>query len=83
MRTITIELPDYVGISETEAQRLLLLKIYQEGLVSAERAAEALGCSKWEFVQLLGAHRVSYILPNLTDQAIEEENWKQYANRHC
>lgn len=36
------------------------VKLYEQGLLSSDRAARFLGISRWEFLDLLGRYGVSY-----------------------
>jgi predicted HTH domain antitoxin len=65
MKVLRIELPDELlsAVGEDKAQALareaLLVRLYELGEVSTGRAAEILGVSRREFLDLLGAYGVS------------------------
>jgi predicted HTH domain antitoxin len=65
MRTVEIEYPDDVlaGIDEERlrilAREALFAKLYEQGLLSSGRAAQLLGISRWDFLDLLGRYGVS------------------------
>jgi predicted HTH domain antitoxin len=65
MRTVQIEYPDDVlaGIDEEHLQRIareaLFVKLYEQGLLSSGRAAQLIGISRWEFLDLIGRYGVS------------------------
>lgn len=67
MRTVDIEYPDEAlasGLSEEQiralAREALYVKLYEQGALSSGRAAQFLGITRWEFLDLLGAYGVSY-----------------------
>lgn len=74
MRTLEIEYPDDVlsGIDEMHLQVLareaFYVKLYEQGLLSSGRAAELLGMTRWDFLDLLGRYGVSYF-----DEAIDQD----------
>lgn len=65
-RSLEIEYPDDVldGISEPQLQALarevLYAQLYERGLLSSGRAAELLGITRWDFLDLLGRYGISY-----------------------
>ena len=65
MKTVEIELPEdviaEVGIEDIRrvAREALLVKLYDLGTVSSERAAEILGVSPGEFLDILDEYSVS------------------------
>lgn len=66
MRSLEIEYPDDVLDAMTEpqlrtlAREALYTRLYAQGLLSSGRAAELLGISRWDFLDLLGRYGVSY-----------------------
>lgn len=66
MRTVEIEYPDDVltGIDEARlralAREAFFVKLYEQGLLSSDRAARLLGTTRAEFLDLLGCYGVSY-----------------------
>lgn len=65
MKTVAIELPDDVldeigeEYARTLAREALLVKLYDLGQISGERAIEALGISRESFVDVLDGYGVS------------------------
>ncbi len=65
MRTLEIDYPDDVLASITEkalhtlAREAMYVRLYQQGLLSSGRAAELLGITRWDFLDLLGEYGVS------------------------
>ena len=65
MQTLHLQIPDDLLIRRSKsqlealAQEALLAKLSQQGEVSSGYAAEALGISRREFLDLLGHYRVS------------------------
>jgi predicted HTH domain antitoxin len=66
--TVTLEFPrDLLGALdipasevEDELRELIALALFREGRVSSGKAAELLGISKLDFVQLLAQHEIPY-----------------------
>lgn len=59
MRTISIKLPDFFELDETEAKFLLASKLYEQGKLSLGQGAQLAGVSKRTFIELLGKYGVS------------------------
>jgi predicted HTH domain antitoxin len=65
MKTVQIEVPDELldsrNVSEIQslAQEALLVRLYELGEISSGCAAESLGISRREFLDLLGQYGVS------------------------
>ena len=47
------------------AREALHVKLYERGLVSSGRAADLLGITRWDFLDLLGRYGVSYLDENI------------------
>jgi predicted HTH domain antitoxin len=66
MHRLEIEYPDEVlaGIDENSlkalAREALYIRLYEQGLLSSGRAAQLLGITRWDFLDLLGKYGVSY-----------------------
>ena len=66
--TVELELPrDLLGALEVaehelgpELKRLIALRLFQEERISLGKAAELLGISKAEFIELLDRHGIAY-----------------------
>lgn len=68
MRTVDVEYPDEAlssGLTEDQikalAREALYVKLYEQGAISSGRAAQLLGMTRWEFLDLLGRYGVSYL----------------------
>lgn len=71
MSTLTVELQipsdaiTWLNVSKAELpsalQKLIALELFREGHISAGKGAEILGVSKWNFIQLLAKHEISYV----------------------
>lgn len=65
MRTLEIDYPDdlLASIDEaalhTLAREAVFVRLYQQGVLSSGRAAELLGVTRWDFLDLLGRYGVS------------------------
>lgn len=79
---LEIEYPDDVLDVMSEAQvrtlarEALYTRLYARGVISSGRAAELLGISRWDFLDLLGSYGVSYF-----DEQIDNESAGQ-PSRH-
>ncbi|HVV53724.1 MAG TPA: UPF0175 family protein [Mucilaginibacter sp.] len=59
MRTLQINIPDNVDLSEQEASTALAAQLYEMGKLSLGQAAELAGYSKATFMELLSKYGVS------------------------
>ncbi len=59
MKTITLNIPDNVGVDKLQLAMLLASKLYEQGKLSLGQAAELAGLSKKAFAELLGTYDVS------------------------
>jgi predicted HTH domain antitoxin len=67
MRKVEVEYPDEVlasGLDEEQikafAREALVVKLYEQGVLSSGHAAQFLGMTRWDFLDLLGRYGVSY-----------------------
>lgn len=56
---MTINLPDFVDVSEHEIVMMLATRLYENGKLSLGQAAEFSGLTKRTFAELLGQYGVS------------------------
>lgn len=59
MRTITLKVPDNLGIDNLQFLMIVASKLYAQGKLSLGQAAELAGLSKRTFTELLGNYEVS------------------------
>ena len=59
MRTITLNMPDSLGMENREVAMLVASRLYEQGKLSLGQAAEVAGLSKRTFAELLGFYNVS------------------------
>ena len=88
--TLEITLPKQVllslGLSRDDATRalkkFLVLQLARDGRISTGKAAELLGLSKYEFVQLMAAEGIAYF--NYSSDEISEEfkNVNEWLSAH-
>jgi hypothetical protein len=52
--TLQLELPDNFVISEQEAKTALVLKLYEDGKLTAGKGASILGITKRKFIETFG-----------------------------
>lgn len=59
MKTITLEIPEGVKLTERDATMIVAGKLYSDGVLSGGEAAEFVGISKREFLETLSQHGYS------------------------
>jgi len=59
MRTITLQMPDSLGMDNQEVAILVANRLYEQGKLSLGQAAEVAGLTKRAFAELLGTYQVS------------------------
>ncbi len=59
MRTVSVNLPDFVDIDAKELKFILASRLYGSRKLSLGQAAEVVGVSKRSFIELLGYYGVS------------------------
>ncbi|PNR96151.1 UPF0175 family protein [Petrotoga olearia] len=59
MKTISINLPDFIDLNEKEVKLLIASKLYEEGKLSIGEAAQLAELSKRAFIEILGSFDVS------------------------
>lgn len=79
--TVELELPrDLLGTLQVaehelgpELKRLIALRLFQEERISSGKAAELLGVSKTEFIDLLDRHGIAYFTETPEELAAQVE----------
>ena len=59
MRTLTVELPDFVEVDAKDLKFMMASRLYQERKLSLGQAGELAGVSKRTFIELLGNYNGS------------------------
>ncbi|RLL89284.1 hypothetical protein CN13_06290 [Petrotoga sp. HKA.pet.4.5] len=59
MKTISINLPDFIDLNEKEIKLLIASKLYEEGKLSLGEAAQLAELSKRAFIEILGGFDIS------------------------
>ncbi len=59
MKTISINLPDFIDLNEKEIKLLIASKLYEEGKLSLGEAAQLAELSKRAFIEILGRFDIS------------------------
>lgn len=78
MRTLQINIPDNVDLSEQEVSTALAAQLYEMGKLSLGQAAELAGYSKATFMELLSKYGVSvfnYPADELDSDAANAKNY--------
>lgn len=71
MKTLELQLPDSLELSDHELKMILASRLYESGKLSLGQAAALAGYSKWTFIELLGEYGVSFI--NYSADDLERE----------
>lgn len=78
MKSIQLNIPDTIDLSDREVKMLLASKLYEKGKLSLGQAAEFVGLSKRAFMEILGDYDVSifnYLVEDLDDEIKNAENY--------
>ncbi len=67
MRSIRINIPDSVEMSDYDFSMMIAAKLYEEQKLSSGQAAEMVGLSKRAFIELLGKYNVSVFSKSISD----------------
>jgi predicted HTH domain antitoxin len=59
MKTLTLNIPETVDLTEKEAKTMLAANLYEIGKLSLGQAAELAGYTKRTFMELLGNFNIS------------------------
>jgi len=59
MKTISINLPDFIDLNEKEIKLLIASKLYEEGKLSLGEAAQIAELSKRAFIEISGRFDIS------------------------
>ncbi|MCO6483952.1 MAG: UPF0175 family protein [Flavobacteriales bacterium] len=74
MNTLTLHLPDGLGMDEHDLVMTLASKLYEEGKLSLGQAADLAGLSKRTFAELLGKYNVSIFNQDVDDLSRDVAN---------
>ena len=66
MRTIQINIPDSVEMTDYDFSMMIAAKLYEDQKLSSGQAAEMVGLSKRAFIELLGRYGVSVFSNSVT-----------------
>lgn len=67
MRTIQFKVPDDIDMKDYDFSMIIASKLYADGKLSSEQAAEIAGLSKRTFIELLGRYEVSVFNHSIID----------------
>jgi predicted HTH domain antitoxin len=59
MKTISIDLPDFIDLNPLDIKFIIASKLYEQGKLSLGEASELAGISKRTLIELLGNYGVS------------------------
>jgi len=71
---LTLEVPDTANVSQTDAQILFAMKLFEAGKLSLGKAAEAAGLSYRTFHELLLRYGIPVVAMNEDDMEWEVNN---------
>ena len=74
MRTIQINIPDNVEMSDYDFSMMVAAKLYEEKKLSSGEAAAMVGLSKRTFIEVLGKYGVSLFSSSVSDLHSDIEN---------
>jgi len=74
MRTIQINIPDSVEMTDYDFSLMIAVKLYEEKKLSSGQAAKMVGLSKRAFIELLGKYGVSVFSDSVSDLHSDIEN---------
>lgn len=78
MKTLAIQIPDSVELSEAELTLMTAARLYENATLSIGEAAEMCGISKEEMMGKLGDYGVAFFDYPASDLKMEMENAKYY-----
>ena len=67
MRTIHINIPDNIELSDYDFTMMVAAKLYEDKKLSSGQAAEMVGLSKRAFIEVLGKYGVSLFSNSISD----------------
>jgi predicted HTH domain antitoxin len=67
MRTININIPDSLEMSDYDFSMMVAAKLYEDKKLSTGQAAEMVGLSKRSFIEVLGKYGVSLFSSSIND----------------
>jgi predicted HTH domain antitoxin len=67
MKTLTLQIPESVELSEFDLKMILAGQLFQQGKLSSGQAAGLVGISKREFLESIGKYGVSIFSESVTD----------------
>jgi predicted HTH domain antitoxin len=79
MKTIQLNIPDTVDLSDREAKMLLASRLYEKGKLTLGQAAELVGLSKRAFMEILGDYDVSIFNYPLSELENDIKNARNYS----
>ncbi|MEX1013955.1 MAG: UPF0175 family protein [Candidatus Paceibacterota bacterium] len=67
MRTIQINIPDSVEMSDYDLSMMVAAKLYEDKKLSSGEAASMIGISKRAFIEVIGKYGVSLFSSSISD----------------
>lgn len=74
MRTLQINIPDSLEMSDYDFAMMIASKLYEDKKLSLGQAAKMVGLTKRTFIELLGKYGVSIFSSSVTDLHSDIEN---------
>ena len=71
MKTLSIDIPDFVDVDSRDIRFLLAAKLYELGKLSLGQAAELANVSKRTFIEIVGSYGVSVL--NFSPEELERD----------
>jgi len=74
LKTLTVELPDFVDLNVRELKMMMATRLYQERKLSLGQAGLLAGVSKRTFIELMGNYGVSVFNQEIVELEEDVEN---------
>jgi predicted HTH domain antitoxin len=74
MKTLTLDIPDSVDLTEHEVKMLLAGKLYEQGKLTLGQAAQLVGLTKRAFIEVMGKYGFSVVSDSVEDLHSDIEN---------
>ena len=71
MKTLSIDIPDFVDVDSKDIRFMLAAKLYELGKLSLGQAAELANVSKRTFIEIVGSYGVSVL--NFSPEELERD----------
>jgi predicted HTH domain antitoxin len=67
MKSVTVEIPDSIGVSEKDIKMMVAGQLYEAGKLTLGQAAGLVGITKKEFIETMGGYGFSIFSDSIED----------------